>query len=114
METVSKVWEFISDNLVEIFTAFVFLIVIIGIGAAIFGAIANEQNAIDSGIIVDKNMTPGGTYYNSSKHGGHLQSYPASYSFTIRGEKNGEMVQYTFNISEDEYNSYKIGEEYHR
>ena len=43
-----------------------------------------------------------------------MRSYPPSYSFTIRGEKDGEVVEYTFEVSAEEYGAYKIGEVYHR
>lgn len=89
-------------------------IVIATITVALGGAIENEANRIDSGVIVDKHMDAGGTYYGSDKNGGHMYSYPPSYSFTIRGEKDGEVVEYTFEVSAEEYGTYKIGEVYHR
>ena len=94
-------------------------IVLIAIGiatitVALVGAIENESNRIDSGVIVDKDMDAGGTYYSSDKNGGHMRSHPPSYNFTIRGEKDGEVVEYTFEVSAEEYDAYKIGEVYHR
>lgn len=91
-------------------TAFVIVI----FTAILGGTIENESNRIDSGVIVDKYMDAGGTYYSSDKNGGHMRSYPPSYSFTIRGEKDGEVVEYTFEVSAEEYGAYKIGEVYHR
>lgn len=82
--------------------------------ATIGAAVENEQNRIDSGIIVDKRMNAGGTYYSSDKNGGHMRSYPPSYSFTIRGDRDGEVVEYTFEVTAEEYGAYKIGEVYHR
>lgn len=89
-------------------------IVIATITVALGSAIENEANRIDSGVIVDKYMDAGRTHYSSEKNGGHLYSYPPSYSFTIRGEKDGEVVEYTFEVSAEEYDTYKIGEVYHR
>ena len=89
-------------------------IVIATITVALADAIENKSNRIDSGVIVDKYMDAGGTYYSSNKSGGHMHSYPPSYSFTIRGEKDGEVVEYTFEVSAEEYDTYKIGEVYHR
>lgn len=89
-------------------------IVIAVIAVALGGAIENEANRIDSGVIVDKYMDAGRTHYSSDKNGGHLYSYPPSYSFTIRGEKDGEVVEYTFEVAAEEYAAYKIGDQYHR
>lgn len=89
-------------------------IVIATITVALADAIENESNRIDGGVIVDKDMDAGRTYYSSDKNGGHMHSYPPSYSFTIRGEKDGEVVEYTFEVSAEEYGAYKIGEVYHR
>lgn len=102
--------KFIS-NLFLIFSA---ILIIAIIGLIFAGIIANELNEIDSGVIVDKYMDNGGTYYSSSKDGGYLRSSPPSYSFTIRGEKDGKIVEYSFEVSESEYNSYKIGDDYQR
>ena len=88
--------------------------VIVMVTAILGGTIENESYRIDSGVIVDKYMDAGGTYYSSDKNGGHMRSYPPSYSFTIRGEKDGEVVEYTFEVSAEEYGAYKIGEVYHR
>ena len=88
--------------------------VIVMVTAILGGTIENESNRIDSGVIVDKYMDAGGTYYSSDKNGGHMRSYPPSYSFTSRGEKDGEVVEYTFEVSAEEYGAYKIGEVYHR
>ena len=89
-------------------------IVIATIAVALGDSIENEANRIDGGVIVDKDMDAGGTYYSSDKNGGHLYSYPPSYSFTIRGEKDGEVVEYTFEVTAEEYAAYKIGDQYHR
>lgn len=89
-------------------------IVIATIAVALGEAIENESNRIDSGVIVDKYMDAGRTHYSYDKNGGHLYSYPPSYSFTIRGEKDGEVVEYTFEVAAEEYAEYKIGDQYHR
>lgn len=112
MDELTDIGEWISDNLPKI----VFILIAVTavwMSAGIIGsAIANEGNRIDSGIIVDKYMDPGGAYFVSDKTGGRMHSYPASYHFTIRGEKDGEEVEYTFEVSESEYGAHKIGDEY--
>lgn len=104
----------ILDNLSWITGALITITVIILFVMGISGIISNNGNKIDSGIIVDKYMDSGGTYYHSGEKGGSLRSMPPSYSFTIRGSKDGEIVDYTFEVSADEYAAYKIGDEYHR
>ena len=104
-------WEEHWCNIAMIaLTAFV----IVMFTAALGGTIENESNRIDSGVIVDKDMDAGRTYFSSDKSGGHMRSYPPSYSFTIRGEKDGTVVEYTFEVSAEEYDAHKIGEVYHR
>lgn len=104
-------WDYHWHHITAIaLTAFV----IVMFTAILGGTIENESNRIDSGVIVDKHMDAGGTYYSSDKYGGHMHRYPPSYSFTIRGEKDGEVVEYTFEVSAEEYGTYKIGEVYHR
>lgn len=68
----------------------------------------NEHNKIDSGIVIDKHHTRAHT--TPTRFGMIL--HPESYKLTIKGEKNGKTVEYTFDCSEDEYDSYDIGDEY--
>ena len=111
---ISEFLEWFDDHWHYI-AAIVLTLIIVAMFATMIGmAITNENNRIDSGIIVNKHMDAGGTYYSSDKNGGHMRSYPPSYSFTIRGEKDGEVVEYTFEVTAEEYNAYKIGEVYHR
>lgn len=84
------------------------------LGLIIAVGVQNEMNEIDSGIIVDKDYTTGYTSYSSDKNGGHAYSTPAKFKFTIEGEKDGETVQYTFEVTEEEYQRYKIGDYYER
>ena len=102
--------DWIRDNLPIIFL----IIIILLIAFLIVGAVKNESNRIDCGIITNKHMDSGGTYYNSDKNGGHLHSEPPSYYFTITGEKDGAEVSYTFEVSEEDYKAYKIGDFYER
>ena len=94
---------------VLLIAVFVFLI-----GAVISGSILNASNGIECGVIVDTNYGSGFTYFSSSKSGGHMHSYPDKYTFTIEGEKDGKTVRYTFEVTEQEYNRYKIGDWYER
>ena len=106
------------DTLIQIITIVLIVAVIAGlVGSlvwAIYSTIENANNAITSGIIVYKYMDSGGTRYHSSKNGGRLYSYPPSYYFTIRGTKDGNMVDYEFEVTAEEYSLYKIGDKYER
>jgi ATP/ADP translocase len=70
--------------------------------------IINEHNKIDSGIVIDKHHTRAHT--TPTRFG--MIRHSESYKLTIKGEKNGKTVEYTFDCSEEEYDSYDIGDEY--
>ena len=84
------------------------LIVIIAIVAVLLiigiGAITHSRNKISSGVIVDKEYTSG--FYSTDYW------VPPSHRLTIRGEKNGKIVEYTFEVDEATYGKYNIGETY--
>ena len=70
----------------------------------VIGATTQCRNKINSGVIVDKEYSSG--FYSTDYW------VPPSHRLTIRGEKNGEMVEYTFEVDEATYNKYNIGESY--
>ena len=111
---ISEILDWWGDNWHKIVCIALTVVVVAMIGGACTAIVENESNRIDSGVVVDKYMDAGGTYYSYDKNGGRMYSYPPSYSFTIRGEKDGEVVEYTFEVSAEEYGAYKIGEVYHR
>lgn len=84
------------------------LIVIIAIAATLLiiliGAITHGRNKISAGVIVDKEYTSG--FYSTDYW------EPPSHRLTIRGEKNGKIVEYTFEVDEATYGKYNIGESY--
>ena len=107
----------INDIVYVLSLIFAFLLVaavVFLIGAGIFFSIQNASNEIDCGVIVDRDYDSGYAYFSSDKYGGHMNSYTDTYTFTIEGEKDGETVRYTFEVTEQEYNSYKIGDWYER
>lgn len=81
------------------------VIAIIGVLCLICSlAITNERNKISQGTVVSKDYTPARA---SSK------SYTAeSFTITIEGEKDGKVVEYTFNVPESEYMMYNVGDWY--
>ena len=70
--------------------------------------VSNERNKIDSGIVTDKHHTSAHT--TPTRFG--MIRHSESYTLTIKGEKDGKTVEYTFDVSEDEYDSYNIGDKY--
>lgn len=88
-------------TLIELIVA----MMIIGVLCAIvIVAIRNESNKISQGTVVSKDYTPARA---SSK------SYISeSFTITIEGEKDGKVVEYTFNVPESEYMMYSIGDWY--
>lgn len=104
-----------KGTIIECSVYAIIIIAIVGIlGTLIFSAVSNHRNKIDEGIIVDKQYTAEYTHYSSDKNGGHFYKVPDSYSFTIEGKKDGETVKYTFEVTKEEYNRYKIGDYYKR
>ena len=117
-EVLIDIWDGIGDffyNYGDIVMGVVVMLIIGGLLVGLLaGGVANERNEIVAGTIVDKEMNTGSTHYSSDKNGSHMNSYPTTYRFTIRGEKDGETVDYTFEVTEDEYAAYKIGDWYER
>lgn len=85
------------------------LVIVIAIGIFVIASgIINYNNKIDSGIVIDKHHTKAHT--TPTRFG--MVRHSESYELTIKGEKNGKTVEYTFKCSEDEYDSYDIGDKY--
>lgn len=81
------------------------VLVIVGVLCTIVTlAIKNESNKISQGTVVSKDYTPASP---SSK------SYiPETFTITIEGEKDGKVVEYTFDVPESEYAMYNVGDWY--
>lgn len=74
------------------------------------------ENSMKEGIVVDKQLTRSYSYTSTVYIGNApviIPIYVPGYtSLTIEGEVNGEKVKKTVDASEEEYNSYKIGDTY--
>lgn len=64
--------------------------------------IQNNKNEIQSGRVIDKYYTPG----RVTKYGYQDESY----TICIEGYKNGEIVNFWFEASADEYDKYGVGD----
>ena len=80
------------------------VIAVITVGAV--SSINNASNEIYAGIIIDK-YTSGGYYVRGYK-------LPKAWNFVIQDTKDGETVTHRFEVTEEEYDRYKIGDYYER
>lgn len=101
-------------DFVGICTLIVIILVTTLLLAIVFVAIANESHKIDDGIIVDKQYDPAYTYFITDRYGVHPRYVAERYTFTITGTKDGETVRYTFEVSAQDYYTYRIGDHYTR
>ena len=78
----------------------------------IVGFVENERNSIQCGIVVDKGYTAAYSSYRYDADTGRSSStsHGPQYRICIEGEKNGEIVQYWFSATEEEYARSRIGE----
>lgn len=99
--------------------------IITGIAALVFViiyiamAISNACNRITEGTIVDKRYFTSytTTTYHTAANGDSVavpKYVPERYVFTIEGEKNGDAVQYTFDVTAEEFHEYSIGDYFRR
>lgn len=74
------------------------------------------ENSMKEGIVVDKQRVQSYSYTSTVYIGNApviIPIYVPGYtSLTIEGEVNGEKVKKTVNVSEEEYDSYKVGDTY--
>ena len=87
------------------------IITIIAILAALIYVVIvgclNEQNRITEGVIVDKSCTAEKVITIP-----YTRREPAHYHFQLEGEKDEIKVRYWLEVSEHDYNEYKIGDYY--
>lgn len=95
------------DDIGVILISFVIAVVTV---VAIYGYCVNESHRISEGTVVDRNYTAG---YTSAATKDRPASYhPPRCTLTISGTKDGEYVEYTFEVPEAEYAKYNIGDHY--
>lgn len=77
---------------------------------------SQADSLLKEGIVVDKQRTQSYSYTSTVYIGNApviIPTYVPGYtSLTIEGEVNGEKVKKTVDVSEEEYNSYKVGDTY--
>lgn len=90
-------------TVIEIIVGVVIVIVLL---LVLGGALLNEKNKISEGTVVDRTYESGYMTDNGYVH--------PKCKLTIEGEKNGKLVQYTFEVPESEYAQYQVGDHYPR
>ncbi len=89
-------------DLVEVVGSFVIGYVCLCLLVFILRGCENEKNRISSGIVVNKHSSDLITRYGMRR----------VREITIRGTKDGEEVEYTINVGDDEFSKYEIGDPY--
>lgn len=88
------------------------IIVVVVLVVTLIGAISNEKNKISHGVVIDRSYTAPFTSYTYSGDVKVPEYHAARFTLTIRGEKNGKTVEYSFSVPESEYVQYQIGDNY--
>lgn len=103
-------------SLLDLILGLIIFIIIAILIISIVGIFYNASNSIDEGTVIDKNYRAAYNTVNTIHTGKSTVlipvNHPESYTLTIQGEKDGRTVEYTFNITEQEFFQYKIGDYY--
>lgn len=108
------------DKLFEIIIEFIvvisLIILMILFGISVSKNLSNHKNEITEGEVISKDYQAAYTTVTYINSGDALlpitNYYPEIFTLTIRGDKNGETVEYWFKVSENEYEKYNIGDYY--
>jgi nitrogen fixation protein FixH len=98
-----KMINWIKDHILESILLLIATVITVFI---IIAVCVNESHRISEGTVVDHHYTSG---YATGKP---LVYHPPKYTLTISGMKDGEEVEYTFEVPEGEYVKYNIGDHY--
>lgn len=93
--------------------AFLILVFAMLVGAIAIG-VQNESNRITEGIIVDKQFFPEESYYSGTRDSSTYHHNPERHLFLLRGEKNGETVEYWCEVGPEDYDRYHTGDYYRK
>ncbi|MCM1328395.1 MAG: hypothetical protein NC253_03055 [Ruminococcus sp.] len=103
-------------SLSDLIVGFVILIILAVLIYSVVLFIKNAANKIDEGIVVNKNYQASYVSYAYTTVNDTRvmipHTVPESYRLTIKGEKDGETVVYSFSVPELEYIQYEIGDHY--
>ena len=108
---VNDMRDVVKKNVLFMIVPFIVMVIFI---VAFSSELSNYSNKIAEGTIIDKYYDSGDTRITASDNRIEGRSIPPRYMICIEGDKNGEKVRYWFEVTEDEYNNYKIGDRYKR
>jgi hypothetical protein len=99
--------NWIKDNIIEVIVIMIIAAITVFI---IIAACVNESHRISEGTVVDRHYTAG--YTSVATKDRPATYHPPRCTLTISGTKDGEYVEYTFEVPEAEYAKYNIGDHY--
>lgn len=99
--------NWIKDNIIEVIVIMIIAAITVFI---IIAACVNESHRISEGTVVDRHYTAG--YTTVATKDRPATYHPPRCTLTISGMKDGEEVEYTFDVPEVEYAKYNIGDHY--
>lgn len=99
--------KWFNDHIIEII---VIMIIIVITACTIIVACINESHRISEGTVVDRDYSAG--YTSAATKDRPAVYHPPRCTLTISGMKDGEEVEYTFDVPEVEYAKYNIGDHY--
>lgn len=105
-----------EENIMRIFMVFIVALMVALIGTNMYRSIQNEKNTTPAGTIVEKYHQLERIKNTINTKTGHtsIKQHPAIYRFQLRIQKDGRMVDYWMDVSEEDYFKYKIGDWYVR
>lgn len=99
--------NWIKDHIFDLIMLMITAVIMVFI---IIAACVNESHKISEGTVVDRHYTAG--YTSAATKDRPVVYHPPRYTLTISGTKDGEEVEYTFEVPEAEYVKYNIGDHY--
>lgn len=109
-----RVGEWFIDNIKVIIEGIIIFALATIVATIFFAGWNNANNRITEGFVIDKQYRAAYTTTTYSGIGENRiaipHRHPERYIFTIEGDKDGETVQYTFDVTETQYEQYSIGD----
>lgn len=102
--------KWIKDHIDDIGVILISIVIVVVTIVAIYGYCVNESHRISEGTVVDRHYTAG--YTSVATKDRPATYHPSRCTLTISGTKDGEYVEYTFEVPEAEYAKYNIGDHY--
>lgn len=102
--------KWIKDHIDDIGVILIITVITVVTIVAVYGYYVNESHRISEGTVVNRHYTAG--YTSVATKDRPVVYHPPRCTLTISGMKDGEYVEYTFEVPEAEYAKYNIGDHY--